>query len=350
MLEHAAPTGCTPNAASRWSETRIGGVKWWVHQWLEPGVLRSLRWVAPVERLPRSPVEFRGDGVEVGLGVDGQVGALGDVLADQPVGVLVAAPLPRAVRVAEVHRDPGRDGELRVRGEFLGLVQVRLRRRNSGSVAIFCEHDRDPIRGPVIGHPHQHHVPGLAFDQGRDLGPAALADDQVALPEPGHGPVRGLDRALADVHHPDDVPPGHRRAGPVDPPGPPPPGRQHQLGSQLSAGLQVQGLVDPLVRHPHSLIVGELQTQPATHLPRGPLPAQPVPDRVMQRTVHRRHPVLRTGPTRHRPLLRRDRPIPHPPTITRDLPRDHRMIPTQHRPDPPHRSGLPAVSRTYVPK
>ena len=39
-------------------------------------------------------VEFLGDRVEVVLGVCAQVGALGEVLAQEPVGVLVGAALP----------------------------------------------------------------------------------------------------------------------------------------------------------------------------------------------------------------------------------------------------------------
>jgi len=51
--------------------------------------------------------------------VRAQVGALREVLAQQPVGVLVRAALPRAVRVAEVDRharvdpQPGMLGHLR---------------------------------------------------------------------------------------------------------------------------------------------------------------------------------------------------------------------------------------------
>lgn len=48
----------------------------------------------PVEGLSGAGVEFVGDGVQVGLGVDGQVGAFGEVLAEQAVGVLVGAALP----------------------------------------------------------------------------------------------------------------------------------------------------------------------------------------------------------------------------------------------------------------
>ena len=52
-------------------------------------------------------VEFCGDVVEVGLGVVRDLGALREVLTQQPVGVLVAAALPGAARVAEVDGDTG---------------------------------------------------------------------------------------------------------------------------------------------------------------------------------------------------------------------------------------------------
>src|SRR3954452_22842842 len=55
------------------------------------------------ERLAGAAVERGGDGVEIARGVLAEVGALGEVLAQQAIGVLVGAALPRAVRVAEVH-------------------------------------------------------------------------------------------------------------------------------------------------------------------------------------------------------------------------------------------------------
>ena len=48
---------------------------------------------APAEDLAWSMVEAVLDGVQ-SAGVDAQVGALGEVLAQQPVGVLVGAALP----------------------------------------------------------------------------------------------------------------------------------------------------------------------------------------------------------------------------------------------------------------
>ena len=54
-----------------------------------------------------SVVQAVGDGVEFGLGMSRQVGALGQVLAQQPVGVLAGAALPGAVWIAEVDLDAG---------------------------------------------------------------------------------------------------------------------------------------------------------------------------------------------------------------------------------------------------
>ena len=73
-------------------------------------------------RGPWSAVQAVGDGVEIVLTEAAQVRALGQVLAQQPVGVLAGAALPRAVRIAEVHRHAGARAELRVLGQLLALV------------------------------------------------------------------------------------------------------------------------------------------------------------------------------------------------------------------------------------
>lgn len=70
-------------------------------------VVVDLQWRAELMALSRSRIEAQRDLVELGLAVDRQVGALGQVLAQQAVGVLVAAALPRAVRVGEVHLHTG---------------------------------------------------------------------------------------------------------------------------------------------------------------------------------------------------------------------------------------------------
>ena len=69
-----------------------------------------------------SGVELGGDVVEHAGAVEGQVGALGQVLAQQAVGVLVGAALPGRVRVAEVDVQAGGLGDLDVVGHLPALV------------------------------------------------------------------------------------------------------------------------------------------------------------------------------------------------------------------------------------
>src|ERR1700675_2819885 len=57
---------------------------------------------AEAENFPRAIVEQARDMVEIVLGMDAQVGSFRQVLADEAVGVLVAAALPGAVGVREV--------------------------------------------------------------------------------------------------------------------------------------------------------------------------------------------------------------------------------------------------------
>jgi hypothetical protein len=65
--------------------------------------------VSEAEGLSRATVELGGDRVQCDLVELAQVGASGEVLAEQTVDVLV---LPGAARVAEVHLDAGVDREL----------------------------------------------------------------------------------------------------------------------------------------------------------------------------------------------------------------------------------------------
>ena len=57
---------------------------------------------APAEDLAGAMVEALLDGEQISPGVDAQIGPLGEVLAQQPVGVLVGPSLPRAGGMGEV--------------------------------------------------------------------------------------------------------------------------------------------------------------------------------------------------------------------------------------------------------
>ena len=85
-----------------------------------------------------------------------------------------------------------------------------------------------------------------------------LADDQIALPVAGDGAVISLGGALCDVDHVRD--PVAALAGLAARATQRPPGPQAlgQIAAQRAAGLDVQRLVDRLVRHPHLRIFREL--------------------------------------------------------------------------------------------
>src|SRR3954451_10701092 len=85
-------------------------------------LVQSLGRCSPAQGLSRTAVEGDRHGCKVLGAVHAEVGALWKVLAQQPVGVLVRATLPGAVRVAEVDRHASLDPELGVLGHFRSLI------------------------------------------------------------------------------------------------------------------------------------------------------------------------------------------------------------------------------------
>jgi hypothetical protein len=67
--------------------------------------VEHLSWRLVAQGLPRTLVQFSRNGIQAGLRVAGDVQPLGQVLSEQPIGVLVGAALPRALRITEVHLD-----------------------------------------------------------------------------------------------------------------------------------------------------------------------------------------------------------------------------------------------------
>src|SRR5918994_4453860 len=80
------------------------------------------------ERLARPTVEPGGDRVELGLREHRQVGALGQVLAQQAVSVLVGPALPRRMRVGEVDAQARERGQLPMAGHLLAVGQGEAQR------------------------------------------------------------------------------------------------------------------------------------------------------------------------------------------------------------------------------
>jgi tryptophanase len=80
---------------------------------LRKALVKRLGWRFPAQCLARSAIERCGDRRERIGAMRAEVGALGEILAQQPIGVLVRAPLPRTLRVAEIDLDAGVDLQAR---------------------------------------------------------------------------------------------------------------------------------------------------------------------------------------------------------------------------------------------
>src|SRR5215211_8242067 len=85
-------------------------------------LVQSLGRCSPAQGLSRPAVEGDRHGRKVLGAVRAEVSALGEVLAQQPVGVLVRAALPGAVRIAEVDLKTGVDPQAGVLAHLRPLI------------------------------------------------------------------------------------------------------------------------------------------------------------------------------------------------------------------------------------
>ena len=161
------------------------------------------------------------------------------------LGALV--PGKRPPQLLRQRRDRGCDGVAD------GLSAVARQRRT----VVLSE----PTVSFHAGQWEHHREPGGAFDQGPDSG-AVQAHDEVPLPVPRDRPVLSFGRALADH----DLAGDELLAVPASPSprhsvGPSGTQAGTQLTSQRPPALDVEGLVDGLVRDPHRFIIREVHWQ-----------------------------------------------------------------------------------------
>src|SRR3954466_15712944 len=81
--------------------------------------VESLCWGFKLQGLTGSFVELTSHFVQIGLRVHRQVGALWKVLSQQAVGVLVRPALPRALWIAKINVDVGRQRKTTMIRKFL---------------------------------------------------------------------------------------------------------------------------------------------------------------------------------------------------------------------------------------
>jgi len=127
-------------------------------------------------------VDVAGEGVEVVLVGDREVGALSEPAADEAVEVLVDGPLPGRVRIGEVDGDASGVFEVGSSRHLPALIPGQ-------GVVVGVGQPGEQLRQAVhhgagvvaVGELAEQGEAGGSVDQGDDRGPALGADDEVAF-------------------------------------------------------------------------------------------------------------------------------------------------------------------------
>lgn len=241
----------------------------------------------PIETLSWPGVELPSDGIKIGLTEAGKVGALGQILTEQSVGVLVDAALPRAVRISEVDLDAGDLGKPLVLRHFASLIAshgkpaLRIDAHEDGAEA---GHDR--LGGRVV-HLSQCHEQRGSFDQRSYCGGVACAFDQVAFPVSSDDVIIDFRGPQMNASHVGNSAPAVFASGArtaalerLSQAG-------DQLGPQFAARHSVKRRVDCFVADLEGRIVRVHPSQYARYLLRRTSLAQQAFDMAPQRTVLR---------------------------------------------------------------
>lgn len=258
--------------------------------------------------------------------MDGQVGSLGEVLAQQPIGVLVGAALPGAVRVAEVHLHVQRRRHACMQGEFGSLVPCQAVAQQCGQGPHLADDGVLHVFGVVpVGQAQEDREPGGAFHEEADRAAVAGTADQAAFPVAGDRPVGDLGRPVADHDHGLAEPGASGLAVAAVPAYDAPPSHgMFELESQLSLALHVDGLADGLAARVHAIVAGMFEPEPAADPFGAPVPVGPA-----LTSSHRRVPgaILRSlGRLRRWEAICRARFGPYPPPMSSALRRSSRLI------------------------
>ena len=212
---------------------------------------------SPVVSSARSGVHAVGYGVEFVLRVDRPIGALGQVLTQQPVGVLAGTALPRAVRVAEIDPHAGGSGQVCMARHLLALVVGQALAHGQWDRIQLGSEARQCRSGSGVMHARQQHQAARTLDQHARRELVAGALDEVAFPVPWHHAVIYLGRAHVDVDHVGDLPAPVGAAAARQPRAATLPQAGQELAAQLAPGLGIDGGVDGFVGHVALGLAGE---------------------------------------------------------------------------------------------
>ena len=91
----------------------------------------------PVQAFSGARVEFLGNGIQFALGVARQIRSLGEVLAQQPIGILIGSALPGTMRIGKEHLESESLGQTFVLGHLLPSIVRQGLPQGSGDVSEF---------------------------------------------------------------------------------------------------------------------------------------------------------------------------------------------------------------------
>jgi len=205
-----------------------------------------------------------------------EVGALREVLPQQPVGGLVRAALPWTGGIAEGDLYACVDLQARVLGHLSALIPGQ---RSPQLLGQGGDRARDRLthrvgamageRGAVLharflamtchaGQVQQHGEPRRALHEGSD-GRAAETQDEIAFPVSRHRAVGGFRRTLADHDlGREQALPSSARAHSRHTQRPPAPEASRQFAAQRTTALDEQRLVDGLVADGHGAVIRDV--------------------------------------------------------------------------------------------
>ena len=158
-----------------------------------------------VETFPRTRVQAMRDGVQLALGVARQIRALGQVLAQQAIHILVGAALPGAVRIGKEDLDRESLGQLLVFSHLFPSVVGQGLPQQGGHMPEFLDEAPSGTRRICPLHPGQEDQARRPLHQGPNSRSIAGAFDEVAFPVAGHRAGRHLGGTFVNRRHVGDL-------------------------------------------------------------------------------------------------------------------------------------------------
>lgn len=160
-------------------------------------VVHGLTGAALVDSGAWSVIQQVGDGVQVFLAVERHVGAFGQELSQQSVGVLAGTALPGTARIADAHAHVGLACQLSAPGHLTSSVVGQCLAKGRTELAQLG--GKVGRAGRRVRHA-RHQQARAALDQHTHRGFVASSLEQVAFPVAWHQPVIDFGRAHVDAH------------------------------------------------------------------------------------------------------------------------------------------------------